>query len=226
MFEKLKQNALLIILLLLSFFVWQTFSMNSKLQDYKNQVVKFKNGEQVFIEKLNEKGEKIAEQDQIILSQKDAIAHNLLQIENLKKINSQVQVQTITKIDSVFIPIIDTVERVIYDTTGLALLKLPTKFGLNNEWYSLYSTINTDGMLIDSLSLYNQQTITFGMKSNGFLKKPTPSLVVKNENPYVSVNSLSNIVIKNDTRFYDKKGFWYGLGVGTGILIPAIIINK
>tara|TARA_A100001201_G_C4075715_1_gene197257 strand:+ start:362 stop:964 length:603 start_codon:yes stop_codon:yes gene_type:complete len=200
--------------------------MNSKLQDYKNQVVKFKNGEQVFIEKLNEKGEKIAEQDQIILSQKDAIAHNLLQIENLKKINSQVQVQTITKIDSVFIPIIDTVERVIYDTTGLALLKLPTKFGLNNEWYSLYSTINTDGMLIDSLSLYNQQTITFGMKSNGFLKKPTPSLVVKNENPYVSVNSLSNIVIKNDTRFYDKKGFWYGLGVGTGILIPAIIINK
>lgn len=226
MFEKLKQNALLIVLLLLSFFVWQTFSMNSKLQDYKNQVVKFKNGEQVFVEKLNEKGEKIAEQDQIILSQKDAIAHNLLQIENLKKINSQVQVQTITKIDSVFIPIIDTVERVIYDTTGLALLKLPTKFGLNNEWYSLYSTINTDGMLIDSLSLYNQQTITFGMKSNGFLKKPTPSLVVKNENPYVSVNSLSNIVIKNDTRFYDKKGFWYGLGVGTGILIPAIIINK
>ena len=225
MFKKLKQHTLTIILLLLAFFIWQTMSMNSKLQDYKNQVVKFKNGEQVFVEKLNNKGEKIAEQEQIILSQSDAIAHNLLEIETLKKINSQVQVQTITKIDSVFIPIIDTVERVIYDTTGLALLKLPTKFGLNNEWYSLYSTINTDGMFIDSLSLYNKQTITFGLKSNGFLKKPTPSLVVKNENPYVNVNSMSNIVIKNDIRFYDKKGFWYGLGVGTGILIPAFI-NK
>ena len=225
MFKKLKQHTLTIILLLLAFFIWQTMSMNSKLQDYKNQVVKFKNGEQVFVEKLNNKGEKIAEQEQIILSQSDAIAHNLLEIETLKKINSQVQVQTITKIDSVFIPIIDTVERVIYDTTGLALLKLPTKFGLNNEWYSLYSTINTDGMFIDSLSLYNKQTITFGLKSNGFLKKPTPSLVVKNENPYVNINSMSNIVIKNDIRFYDKKGFWYGLGVGTGILIPAFI-NK
>lgn len=223
MFSKLKRHTLTIILLLLAFFVWQTFSMNSKLQDYKNQVVKFKDGEQVFVEKLNERGERIAEQDQIILTQEDAIAHNLLEIETLKKINSQVQVQTITKIDSVFIPIIDTIERVIYDTTGLALLKLPTKFGLNNEWYSLYSTINTEGMLIDSLSLYNRQTITFGLKSNGFLKKPTPSLVIKNENPYVNVNSMSNVVIKNDIRFYDKKGFWFGVGIGTGILIPALI---
>ena len=80
-------------------------------------------------------------------------------------------------------------------------------------------------MFIDSLSLYNKQTITFGLKSNGFLKKPTPSLVVNNENPYVNVNSMSNIVIKNDIRFYDKKGFWYGLGVGTVIIIPAFI-NK
>ena len=47
--------------------------------------------------------------------------------------------------------------------------------------------------------------------------------MVKNENPYVNVNSLKNVVIKNDTRFYDKKSFWYGLGVGTGILIPALI---
>ena len=223
MFSKLKRHTLTIILLLLAFFVWQTFSMNSKLQDYKNQVIKFKDGEQVFVEKLNERGERIAEQDQIILTQEDAIAHNLLEIETLKKINSQVQVQTITKIDSVFIPIIDTIERVIYDTTGLALLKLPTKFGLNNEWYSLYSTINTEGMLIDSLSLYNRQTITFGLKSNGFLKKPTPSLVIKNENPYVNVNSMSNVVIKNDIRFYDKKGFWFGVGIGTGFLIPALI---
>ena len=223
MFSKLKRHTLTIILLLLAFFVWQTFSMNSKLQDYKNQVIKFKDGEQVFVEKLNERGERIAEQDQIILTQEDAIAHNLLEIETLKKINSQVQVQTITKIDSVFIPIIDTIERVIYDTTGLALLKLPTKFGLNNEWYSLYSTINTEGMLIDSLSLYNRQTITFGLKSNGFLKKPTPSLVIKNENPYVNVNSMSNVVIKNDIRFYDKRGFWFGIGIGTGILIPALI---
>jgi len=223
MFSKLKKHALLICIFMLCFFIWQTFSANSRLQDYKNQVIKLKDGEQLFIEKLNEKGEKIAEQDQIILTQKDAIAHNLLEISNLKKIKSQVKIQTITKIDSVYIPVIDTVDRIVYDTTGLALLKLPTKFGLESEWYSIFSTINKNGMLLDSLSLYNRQIITIGMKSNGIFKSPTPSVVVKNENPYVNINSMNNVVIKNDTRFYDKKGFWFGVGVGTGVLIPILI---
>ena len=226
MFSKLKNNALPICIVILLLLVWQLISANSEIRDYKNQVVKFKDGEQVFIEKLSKNGDKIAEQEQVILTQKDAIAHNLLEIEELKKIKSQVTVKTITKIDSVFVPIIDTVERVVFDTTGIALLKLPTKFGLEDEWYSLFSTVNKDGMWIDSLSLYNRQTITLGMKSNGFFKSPTPTVLVKNENPYVNVNSLRNVVIKNDTRFYDKKGFWFGVGIGTGILIPAILINN
>lgn len=208
---------------MLAFFVWQTLSANSKLLEYKNQVIKLKDGEQIFIEKLNKKGEKIAEQEQVILSQKDAIAYNLLEIDNLKKIKSQVKITTITKIDSIYVPILDTTDRIVYDTTGIALLKLPTKFGLESEWYSIFSTIDKKGMLLDSLSLYNRQIITIGMKSNGFLKSPTPSIVVKNENPYVSVNSLNNVIIKNDRRFYDRKGFWYGFGAITGILIPVII---
>tara|TARA_B100000497_G_C7683105_1_gene413493 strand:- start:1687 stop:2364 length:678 start_codon:yes stop_codon:yes gene_type:complete len=225
MFSKLKNNALTICIIILFILIWQLFSANERLRDYKSQVVKFKDGEQVFVEKLNENGEKIAEQEQVILSQRDAIALNLLVIEDLKKVKSQVTVRTITKIDSIYVPIIDTIERVSFDATGLPFLKLPTKFGVEDEWYSIYSTINTKGMWIDSLSLYNRQTITLGMKSNGFFKAPTPSVLVKNENPYVNVSSLKNIVIKNDTRFYDKKGFWYGLGVGTGILIPALLIK-
>jgi len=223
MFSKLKKNSLLICILLLFLLIWQVLSANSQLEDFKSQIIKFKDGEQLFVQKLNEKGEKIAEQDQIILSQKDAIAYNLLQIDDLKKIKSQVTIRTITKIDSVYVPIIDTIERIIFDGDGVAFLKLPTKFGIEDEWYSLYSTLNNKGMWIDSLSLYNRQTITLGLKSNGVFKSPTPTVMVKNENPYVDISSLRNIVIKNDTRFYDKKSFWYGLGVGTGILIPALI---
>jgi hypothetical protein len=36
---------------------------------------------------------------------------------------------------------------------------------------------------------------------------------------------MQNIIIKDDLRFYDKKSFWYGLGVVSGIG-TAIIINK
>lgn len=46
------------------------FSANMKLREYKSQIIKFKDGEQVFIEKLSKNGDKIAEQEQIILSQK------------------------------------------------------------------------------------------------------------------------------------------------------------
>jgi hypothetical protein len=223
MFSKLKKNSLLICFMLLLLLIWQVLSANSQLEEFKGQIIKFKDGEQVFVKKLNEKGEKIAEQDQIILSQNDAIAFNLLQIEDLKKIKSQVTIRTITKIDSVYVPIIDTVERIMFDGDGIAFLKLPTKFGIEDEWYSLYSTLNSKGMWIDSLSLYNRQIVTLGLKSNGIFKSPTPTVMVKNENPYVDINSLRNVVIKNDTRFYDKKGFWYGVGVATGVLIPSLI---
>ena len=115
MFSKIKNNALTICVILMVLLVWQVFSANERMSDYKNQILKFKDGEQVFVEKLNEKGDKIAEQEQVILTQRDAIAHNLLEIGELKKIKSQVTVRTITKIDSVFVPIIDTVERVVFD---------------------------------------------------------------------------------------------------------------
>ena len=223
MFAKHQNKVLILCIALLFILITQLLSTNAKLNEYKEQVVKFKDGEQFFIQKINDNGEKIAQQDQIILSQKDAIANNLLVIEDLKKIKSQVTIKTITQIDSIFVPIIDTVERIVFDGQGIAFLKLPTKFGIQEEWYSLYSTINDKGMWIDSLSLYNRQVITLGLKSNGFFKSPTPTVMVKNENPYVNVKSLNNVVIKNDTRFYDKKGFWYGIGVGTGILIPALI---
>ena len=223
MFAKHQNKVLILCITLLFILITQLLSTNAKLNEYKEQVVKFKDGEQFFIQKINDNGEKIAQQDQIILSQKDAIANNLLVIEDLKKIKSQVTIKTITQIDSIFVPIIDTVERIVFDGQGIAFLKLPTKFGIQEEWYSLYSTINDKGMWIDSLSLYNRQVITLGLKSNGFFKSPTPTVMVKNENPYVNVKSLNNVVIKNDTRFYDKKGFWYGLGVGTGIIIPALI---
>lgn len=223
MFAKHQNKFVILCIALLFILITQLLSTNAKLNEYKEQIVKFKDGEQFFTQKINDNGEKIAEQDQIILTQKDAIANNLLVIEDLKKIKSQVTIKTITKIDSIFVPIIDTVERIVFDGQGIAFLKLPTKFGVQEEWYSLYSTINDKGMWIDSLSLYNRQIITLGLKSNGFFKSPTPTVLVKNENPYVNVNSLKNVVIKNDMRFYDKKSFWYGLGVATGIIIPSLI---
>lgn len=96
--------SLVVLLVAVLLLVWRSCEQSAQLSAYKQQVNKFNLGDQVFIERTNKQGEKIIEQEQIILSQKDAIAHNLLTIEELKKVQSQVIIETITKVDSVYIP--------------------------------------------------------------------------------------------------------------------------
>ena len=194
---------------------------------------KFELGEQKFITTINDKGEKINEQEQLILSQKDAIAHKVLEIENLKKVKSQVIVRTNTIIDSVFIPFedswqnenqfdslignIDTIKDYIY---------IPKSFSLVDEHYSLFGNVIKSGVLIDSLRLDNALTLTIGMKSQGFLKKPKPIVLAKNSNPYFQTYSMQNVVIKNDLKWYDKKSTWFGIGIVGGFIGGILINNK
>ena len=73
--------SLLIIVLL----VWNGCSKRAELSALREQLSKFNIGEQAYIEQVNEQGNKIAEQEQIILSQKDAIQNNLLVIKRRSK---------------------------------------------------------------------------------------------------------------------------------------------
>jgi len=196
----------------------------AELKEYKDQMLKFEHNEQKFLETLDENGSKIVEQEQIILSQKDAIDNHLVEIKNLKKIKSQVIVNTITKVDSVFIPFVS--DTTIKDTLVLDnYILVPQKFSLLEEWYSFDGTIKKGGVLLDSISFNNELSLTIGNKSMGFLKKSKPIVLVEYSNPYVSTTGMQNIIIKDDLKFYDKKGFWYGFGVVSGIGV-GILINK
>ena len=196
----------------------------AELKEYKDQMLKFDLKEQKFLETIEEDGTRIVEQEQIILSQKDAIDNHLVEIKNLKKIKSQVIVNTITKIDSVFIPFVS--DTTIKDTLVLDnYIFVPQRFSLLDEWYSFDGTIKKGGVLLDSISFNNELSLTIGNKSMGFFKKSKPIVLVEYSNPYVSTTAMQNIIIKDDLKFYDKKGFWYGFGVVSGIGV-GILINK
>ncbi len=75
MFAKHQNKVLILCITLLFILITQLLSTNAKLNEYKEQVVKFKDGEQFFIQKINDNGEKIAKQAQNILSQQDEIAN-------------------------------------------------------------------------------------------------------------------------------------------------------
>jgi len=221
---------LIVALLLL---VWKGCEQKAQLSAFKTQMQKFSLGEQVFIEKLNKNGDKIIEQEQIILSQKDALAHNLLEISELKEIQSQVIISNTTKIDSVFIAFDNSLQTknqfdtiVFHDTTrSTNFISVPKRFSLTEFDYSISGNIFKEGVLIDSLRFQNELSLTIGLKSQGFLKKPKPVVIAKNSSPYVQTNSMQNIVIKDDLKFYDKKTFWYSFGVASGLIL-GILIQK
>ena len=67
-------------------------------------MLKFELSEQKYLETIDENGNRIVEQEQITLTPTDAISNNLIEIKRLKEIKSQVVINTITQIDSVFVP--------------------------------------------------------------------------------------------------------------------------
>jgi hypothetical protein len=192
------------------------------LSSFKSQIGKLEFKEQKYLETISENGNKIAEQEQIILTQTQAIDNNLLEIERLKKVSAQVVVNTITQIDSVFVPFY--VDTIITDSVDYDFIKVPQMFSLQNEWYSLGGNINKSGLLLDSLSFNNELKITLGNRSEGILKPTTPLVLVEYSNPYVSTTGLQNIVIQNDLKWYDKKGFLIGIGF-LGGMTTTLLLN-
>ena len=192
------------------------------LSSFKSQIGKLEFKEQKYLETISENGNKIAEQEQIILTQTQALDNNLLEIERLKKVSAQVVVNTITQIDSVFVPFY--VDTTITDSVDYDFIKVPQMFSLQNEWYSLGGNINKSGLLLDSLSFNNELKITLGNRSEGILKPTTPLVLVEYSNPYVSTTGLQNIVIQNDLKWYDKKGFLIGIGF-LGGMTTTLLLN-
>ena len=178
-----------------------------RLNDFKSQISKFEIGEQKYLQIIDEQGNKIAEQEQVVISQKDAIELGLLEIERLKKINSQVVVTTTTAIDTFFMPFKDS----------------NSTFGINTQWYSLSGSVIDKGVSVDSLRVLNKMSVTIGLKSNGWFKAATPSVVLTNENPYTHTSAMSNIVVVEKKKWYQKNNFIYGSGILSGLIISNLI---
>jgi hypothetical protein len=221
--------AILILLLCISgCSAWKNYS---KLKDYEKQIKKFTLNEQGFELLRTNDGKLIAQQQQIILTHKQAIDNGLIAYLKLKKLKSQVRVSTITQLDSIFVPFIPDSLVTVYDTvyldttTHLSTIQVPKKFSLIEDYYSIGGKVKKDGLIVDSLKIFNQTHINIGLKSQGIFKKPLPVVMVDHTNPYVKTSGLGNIIIKDEKKFYDRKLFWLGVGLIGGITTTALIVK-
>jgi len=216
--KNINKSLLVVLCLIIALLVWLLSNSRERLSKYQNQISKYSNLEQDFNERILKDSSRLVEQEQIILSQKEAIDLGLLEIKRLKKIKSKVSTITITKIDTFYIPFKEVLH--IHDTIyPIGTLKTPKRFELSNPFYGINGVVLTNGIVIDSLGIKNRMDITIGQKRNGIFKKSTPIVEVVNSNPYVQTLSMQNVIIEDKKRFYESKLFWFGAGVLGGVLI-------
>lgn len=173
---------------------------------------------QSFKTEIKKNNEKLTSQDQIILTQKQAIDNGLIEIKKLKNIKSKVRIVTKTKIDTVFIPYTKTV----VDTTLLDNgfdYKNYFDYAEPKGWYSLSGFASNLGIGIDSLRIKNDYSIYIADKKLNMFGKSKPEVILLNKNPYTETIQMNNVVIKVYTPFYQKNGFWAGVGFLGGFLL-------
>ena len=187
--SKIYRLSLVVLLLAIIFLVWDGCSKNAQLSAYRNKMNKFRLKEQVFEETIDKNGKRIANQEQIILSQKDALANDILMLNDFNQVQSQVQISTRTQIDSVFIPF-----EVIKNDTQVVYQCVDRKFQLVTKDYSIFGNSLKEGILLDSLYFDSKSTITIGYKSSGLLNKAQPVVEVRYDNPYMRTTAMQTLI--------------------------------
>jgi hypothetical protein len=208
---------LIIVVILL---VWDGCSKNAQLSAYQNKLSNYKLKEQVFTERINKDGNRIAEQKQTILSNKEALEQGLLMINDFNNVKSQVIVKTRTRIDSVFIPF-----EIVKRDTQIVYTSFDKRFILVTKDYAIYGQSLRNGVRLDSLFFDSQATITIGNKSQGIFRKSKPVVQINYDNPYIQTTSMQNVIIQEDLKWYDRKRNWFGIGMGLG-LVGTFFIMK
>jgi hypothetical protein len=220
--------AILVIIVLL--LIWKGCQLKADHDNLLNQVSSYQTGEKFFRKKVLEDSSTIASQTQTILSQDEAIKLGLLKLEgDIKKVQSQVRQGQTINIDSVPIPF---VPNNFADTTGWMVrlrqgdsskatldsllansIIIPKRFSVKDKWYSIDGKVLRDGLLMDSLKITNESSVTIGWKNAGFLGLKKEAMVeIKNTNPYLNVTKMNNVVVKKKKGLFQNPLFWSGIG--------------
>lgn len=163
----------------------------------------------------------LAKQGQKILEQREAIEQGLLKLEKeMKRAIAQVKFGYDIIIDSVDVPFIP---KGYADTTNLLSnyeksrpqvesVPVPQPFAVSKKWFSIAGEVRKSGLMIDSISIPNSSSVTIGYERKNIFHKLKPVVSVANENPYLRLNSMNNVVIKEKKGIFQSKLFWFALG--------------
>ena len=230
--------AILTIIILLLFF--KGCEMKKDYDNLLNNSSSLANFENKFDKKSLKDSSTMATQNQMLLSQVEALKLGVLKLNgDIKIVQSQVSQKQEIKIDSVLIPFVpknyaDTLywiarlrkgdsSRYLIDSLLNNSVIVPQPFKMDEKWFKIFGKVQKKGLLLDSFSLVNESTVTLGYKKSGFLNLKREAVVeVNNSNPYLNVTKLKNVIIKEKKSILQSKLFWFGIGIIGGVGLKAL----
>jgi len=150
------------------------------------------------IEKIiDERGRESAYLKATILTKDKAIQKQLKEIQQLKSLDTKINIVNHTEIDTLILELHDTTIVTSTDTIRYQ------RFTHSEKWFQLAGRIEKKQLIIDSLKIKNQYTIEVGDEKVGFLKKEK-RVYVRNENPYTSTDDLKFFILEDKRKWYQK----------------------
>lgn len=217
MLNKLRQYITLILLVTIAIMWLRSCNeFESRINDLHNSY-SYKesmhlNNESTLKRTINEQGDELITQKQLLLTKKEALKMAIIENSKLKNVKSEVKINTVTEIKEVFIQTTDTLQ-------GDSVKKI---FRANNKWYGINGHVLSNGIMFDSVYFNNEIVTTIGFKKDGFFKRPYPVVEVVNKNPYSRIDEVYNVVIKErKKRFYETTGFKVGVGIIGGFYLKS-----
>jgi len=194
-----------------------------------SQLAQYQLREKQFSVERGKDSSTIAYQEQTLLTMAEANKLGLLEMDKkMKSLQSQVKQKSEVQIVEKQVPFIPDG---FADTTGFVRgengeiirrdsIAVPTRFKLSEKWFNIDGLVRKEGLIIDSLTIPNKTVVNVGYKKAGFLNFGKQAVVsVKNENPYVNVTGLDNVVIRNKKKIWQSPLFGIGVGILVGLKI-------
>ena len=202
-----------IIVLVIIFFGIDRCKRIQELESLTEEINKARFENQAFESQINEQGEEITMQRQLIVSKNEAIKLGMRKIEGLTNYKNQISAITETKFDTIY---------AAYQKDTSAEGKEVTSFKYTEPWISFDGQLLDSGVAITDLNIKNEYVLTISDKKIGFFKKPEPTITLLNKNPYTQTKGLTNISIKQEQSILKRPWIWLTFGITSGILITRL----
>lgn len=165
-------------------------------------------------EKVGEQGQKIAFQEAKYFDEKSKNETLLQRITKLESTISEFHSETITIIDSVFVPY----EKIDTTLIGSEII-INYHFTRSDSNLFLKGFANSERLFIDTLMIPNKMRLTHKWERKNYFAKKRYIVEVENSNPYVQVVGLQNYTFVEDKKWHEKRGVNFALGLVFGFLV-------